>query len=87
MPSREKVGSVDAELSSPSSSSHNDPVIEKRAASVSVGRDVESLKPAMTPGEVQLGDGGAWRAELMQSSWGKHGKFWIFFGLGLCMLA
>lgn len=87
MPSEEKMVPVDAELSSPSSSSHNDPVIEKHAASVSVGRDVETLEPEIAAGGVQLGDGGAWRAELMQSSWGKHGKFWIFFGLGLCMLA
>lgn len=51
-----------------------------------VDHDIESLKPGIMT-EVKLGDGGARRAELMQAAWGKHGKFWIFFGLGLCMLS
>lgn len=48
--------------------------------------DVESLKPGLIT-QAELGDEGAQRIELMQQVWGKHGKKWIFAGLGLCMIA
>ena len=48
--------------------------------------DVESLKPGLVT-QAELGDEGAQRIELMQQVWGKHGKKWIFMGLGLCMIA
>lgn len=86
MISQEKVVPRDAESSTPVGTSHDGTSIEKQDTFISTGRDVESITPGVAT-EVRLGDGGARRAELMQSSWGKHGKFWIFFGLGLCMLA
>lgn len=52
-------------------------------------QDIEGLKAGS--GQVMLepkiGDCGARQAELMQLAWGEHGRWWIFFGLGLCMLA
>lgn len=51
-------------------------------------QDVESLKTGATLGsDTKIGDGGARQAELMQLAWGQHGRWWIFIGLGLCMLA
>lgn len=76
----------DAESPIPAGTSHDVTAVEKQTMSVSVERDAEGIRPEVAV-QVRLGDGGARRAELMQSSWGKHGKFWIFFGLGLCMLA
>lgn len=86
MSSQGKTASSDAESPRPVGTSHDGTPIEKLETSVSVAQDVESIKPGAAV-EVRLGDGGARTAELMQSSWGKHGKLWIFLGLGLCMLA
>lgn len=60
--------------------------VEKQMTSVLSGQAGNPTKPVLLV-EARLGDGGARRAELMQESWGKHGKFWVFFGLCLCMLA
>ncbi|ORY70312.1 major facilitator superfamily domain-containing protein [Pseudomassariella vexata] len=46
--------------------------------------DVESLKHMAV--SVDLGEEGAQRIELMQQSWGKHGKKWIFVALAFCMI-
>lgn len=56
-------------------------------------RDVEQHDVAMGPSEAnninnnKIGDGGARQAELMELAWGKHGRWWIFFGLAVCMIA
>lgn len=86
MPSQAEHRSADAESSKATNVSHGAGSIHKEMSAVSVGRDVDPLKLGVVL-EPRLGDGGARRAELMQNSWGKHGKFWVFFGLGLCMFA
>lgn len=55
-------------------------------------RDIEQHDVAMGPSEAnhinnKIGDGGARQAELMELAWGKHGRWWIFFGLAVCMIA
>lgn len=55
-------------------------------ASVFAEQDVEGLK-VRAMDKAKVGDSGARQAELMQLTWGKHGRWWIFFGLGFCMLA
>jgi hypothetical protein len=40
--------------------------------------DIELHKPGP---EVELGEEGAFRTELMQQVWGKHGKLFVFLGL------
>lgn len=78
----EKAAVPVAITSQPAAASEAQP-IEKR---VTTEQDIESLKVGAMP-EPRIGDGGARQAELMQLAWGKHGRRWIFFGLGLCMLA
>lgn len=82
MPAEDTIVSLTAEPSP--SKSHNVDAVKKTS---SAEHEIESMKPTGVPIEVRLGDGGARQAELIQASWGKHGKIWVFFGLGLCMLA
>lgn len=63
---------------------HKSDVVE---GTISSEQDVESMKPTGVPVETHLGEGGARQAELIQAAWGKHGKLWVFIGLGICMLA
>lgn len=63
----------------------------QQPAVVDNDRDVEQHDVAMGPSEAnndnKIGDGGARQAELMELAWGKHGRWWIFFGLAVCMIA
>lgn len=82
MSSENEKATVAAE---PPASAITDPqTITKKKAPAE--QDVESLKAGALV-EAKIGDGGARQAELMQLTWGNHGRWWIFFGLGLCMLA
>ncbi|KAH8658191.1 siderochrome-iron transporter [Xylariales sp. PMI_506] len=57
----------------------------KEKSIVDLEDGTESLKHA-TAIEVDLGEEGAGRIELMQQVWGKHGWWWVMAGIAVCML-
>ena len=80
------MDSTSGALSSPSNTVSGTAIETVPKETTSRDQDVESLKPGLVA-QVELGDEGAQRIELMQQVWGKHGKRWVFVGLAICMLA